>query len=75
MPARRRPLSARIRDERAFGMIELLAAMTVMLVGIMAVFALFQTGLIQIRRASTVTTASALADAEMEKFRDRKSVV
>jgi Tfp pilus assembly protein PilV len=69
MPARRRPLSARIRDERAFGMIELLAAMTVMLVGIMAVFALFQTGLIQIRRASTVTTASALADAEMEKFR------
>lgn len=50
-------------------MIELLAAMTVMLVGILAVFALFQSGIVQIRRASTITTAAALADSEMEKFR------
>jgi type II secretory pathway pseudopilin PulG len=50
-------------------MIELLAAMTVMLVGLLAVFALFQAGLVQIRRASTATTAAAVADAEMEKFR------
>jgi Tfp pilus assembly protein PilV len=69
MSARSRPLSARIRDERGFGMVELLAAMTVMLVGVLAVFSLFQAGIIQIRRASTATTAAALADAEMEKFR------
>jgi hypothetical protein len=50
-------------------MIELLAAMTVMLVGIFAVFSLFQAGIVQIRRASTVTTAAAIADSEMEKFR------
>jgi Tfp pilus assembly protein PilV len=50
-------------------MIELVAAMTVMLVGLLAVFALFQSGLLQIRRASTQTTAAALADAEMENFR------
>jgi Tfp pilus assembly protein PilV len=50
-------------------MIELLAAMTVMLIGIMAVFAVFQAGMVQIRRASKVTTAAAIADAEMEKFR------
>jgi len=50
-------------------MIELLAAMTVMLVGIFAVFGLFQAGIVQIRRASTVTTAAAVADSEMEKFR------
>jgi prepilin-type N-terminal cleavage/methylation domain-containing protein len=72
MSARSRLLPARIRDERGFGMVELLAAMTVMLVGVLAVFSLFQAGIIQIRRASTVTTAAALADAEMEKFRAYK---
>jgi hypothetical protein len=43
--------------------------MTVMLIGIFAVFAVFQAGIIQIRRASTITTAAAIADSEMEKFR------
>lgn len=67
-------LFARGRDERGFGMIEMLSAMTVMLVGILAVFALFQSGITQIRRASTVTTAAALASAEMERFRAVKYV-
>jgi prepilin-type N-terminal cleavage/methylation domain-containing protein len=62
-------LFARGRDERGFGMVELLAAMTVMLVGIMAVYGLFRSGLVQLRRASTTTTAAALADAKIEKFR------
>jgi hypothetical protein len=43
--------------------------MIVMLVGILAVFSLFQAGMIQLRRASTETTAAALADAEMERYR------
>jgi prepilin-type N-terminal cleavage/methylation domain-containing protein len=60
---------ARARAEHGFGMIELLAAMTVMLIGIMAVFTVFQAGMVQIRRASTVTTAAAIADSEMEKYR------
>jgi len=62
-------LRRRARAEDGFGMIELLAAMTVMLIGIFAVFGVFQAGIVQIRRASTVTTAAALADSEMEKFR------
>jgi Tfp pilus assembly protein PilV len=62
-------LDTRARSEHGFGMIELLASMTVMLVGIFAVFAVFQTGIVQIRRASTITTAAAVADSEMEKFR------
>jgi Tfp pilus assembly protein PilV len=62
-------LRRRARDEGGFGMIELLAAMTVMLIGIFAVFSLFQAGIVQIRRASTITTAAAIADSEMEKFR------
>jgi hypothetical protein len=50
-------------------MVELLAAITVLAVGLMAVYAMYQTGLMQIRRASTITTAAALGDTEMEKFR------
>jgi prepilin-type N-terminal cleavage/methylation domain-containing protein len=63
------PTFVGVRDERGFGMIELLCAMTVMLIGIFAVYAVFQAGIVQIRRASTITTAAAVADAEMEKYR------
>jgi Tfp pilus assembly protein PilV len=62
-------LRRRARSGGGFGMIELLAAMTVMLIGIFAIFGVFQAGIVQIRRASTITTAAALADSEMEKFR------
>jgi Tfp pilus assembly protein PilV len=58
-----------LRDEGGFGLIELLIAMTVLVVGIMATFAMFESGIRQIKRASTVTTAAALADAEMENYR------
>jgi Tfp pilus assembly protein PilV len=59
----------RARCEHGFGMVELLAAMMVMLIGILAVFGLFQASTVQLRRASIETTAAALADAEMERYR------
>jgi type IV pilus modification protein PilV len=62
-------------SEAGFGMIELLIAMSIMSIGILAVFALFQTGMVTIRRASTTSTAAALADSEMEKFRAVKYTV
>ena len=62
-------LAARCRDQRGFGLIELLIAMNVMVVGILALFVMFQSGIVQIRRASTVSTAAALAEAEMENYR------
>jgi Tfp pilus assembly protein PilV len=62
-------LGARAHDEHGFGMIELLTAMTVMLIGIFAVFAVLQAGMVQVRRATKVTTAAAIADSEMEKYR------
>jgi Tfp pilus assembly protein PilV len=65
----RRLIHSRAPAEDGFGMIELLAAMTVMLIGLFAVFAVFQAGIVQIRRASTITTSAAIADSEMEKFR------
>lgn len=62
-------LRARPEREHGFGMIELLCAMTVMLIGIFSVFAVFQSGIVQIRRASKVTTAAAISSSEMEKYR------
>jgi hypothetical protein len=52
-----------------FGLVELLCAITVLMVGLMAVYALFEAGMAQIKRASTVTTAAALADTQLEKLR------
>jgi prepilin-type N-terminal cleavage/methylation domain-containing protein len=64
-----RKVSASARREAGFGMVELLCAMTILAVGILAVFALFHAGIVNISRASTITTAGALADTEMERFR------
>jgi len=55
--------------EEGFGLIELMAAMTVLLIGILALFAMFESGIRSTARASTVTTAGALADSEMENYR------
>jgi len=62
-------ISARVRAKQGFGLVELLAAMMVLMVGILALFAMFESGIRTIKRASTVTTAGALADREMENFR------
>jgi uncharacterized protein (TIGR02598 family) len=62
-------MRARVRKSAGFGMIELVCAMSVMSVGIMAVFAMFHSGLVQIRHASNVSTAAALAESEIEKYR------
>ncbi len=61
--------STRARDEQGFGLVELLAAMMLLMIGILALFAMFESGIRTIKRASTVTTAGALADREMENFR------
>jgi prepilin-type N-terminal cleavage/methylation domain-containing protein len=57
------------RCEAGFGLVELLIAMTVLAIGILAIFAMFESGVRSIARASSVTTAAALADREMENFR------
>jgi prepilin-type N-terminal cleavage/methylation domain-containing protein len=69
MRALRIHLHARAREESGFGMIELLCAMAVLSIGVMAVFVMFQSGAVQIKRASNVGTSAAIADSEMEKFR------
>ncbi len=48
----------------------MLCALVVLSVGVLAVVAMFQSGVVQLRRASTLTTAGAIAESRMEKFRE-----
>lgn len=61
---------ARIRDERGVGLVELLIALIVLNVGLFATLAAFTSGGLALQRASHVSTASAIADRQMEAFRD-----
>ena len=60
---------ARLRSEDGFGLIELLMAMVLLNIGILAIVASFQSGAVALRRASHISTASALADQQMEGYR------
>jgi type II secretory pathway pseudopilin PulG len=50
-------------------MIELLMAMLILSIGLLALVAAFSSSSVAIRRASRISTASALADAQMELYR------
>lgn len=56
-------------SEAGFGMIELLIAMSLLSIGILAVFTLTNSGMVQIRRAASISTAAALAESRMENYR------
>ena len=59
----------RLRADQGFGLIELLMAMIILNVGILAIVASFNAGIVTLNRASRVTTASVLADQQMELYR------
>jgi len=60
---------ARFRDHSGFLMLELLMAMTVMSIALTALVTVFSAGLLTMRRASQETTASFLADIQLETYR------
>jgi Tfp pilus assembly protein PilV len=60
---------ALLRREGGFGLIELLMAMTMLNIGLLAVIAAFSSGIVSLNRASRVTTAAVLADGQMELYR------
>ena len=47
-------------------------ALTILNVGILAIVASFNSGMLALRRAATVSTAASLADAQMELYRALK---
>jgi Tfp pilus assembly protein PilV len=59
----------RLRSQDGFGLLELLIAMVVLNVGLLAVVAAFDTSTVALRRSSRLSTAATLADAQMERYR------
>lgn len=55
-------------QDDGFGLIELLIAMTVMMVGLMAVVAGFSASALSLQRAGRIATAGTIADAQMERY-------
>jgi Tfp pilus assembly protein PilV len=59
----------RLRSDAGFGLIELLMAMVMLNIGILAIVAAFNSGMFALKRAGQLSTASALADSQMETYR------
>ncbi|MEK6274099.1 MAG: hypothetical protein AABM30_02030 [Actinomycetota bacterium] len=62
-------MRSRLRKNDGFGLVELLMAMTMLNIGLLAVVAAFSSGIVSLNRASRVTTAAVLADGQMELYR------
>lgn len=59
----------RLQDEAGFGLIELLIAMVVLQIALLAIIGAFGAGAAALGRASKLNTASVLADQQMELYR------
>jgi Tfp pilus assembly protein PilV len=62
-------LSARLRTQAGFGMVEMIVAMAMLNVGLLALMAAFVNGVTTARRAGRVATASTVGDTQMELYR------
>ena len=62
-------MGIRLRDESGMGLIELLIAMVVLNVGLFAVIGVFNGATVAIARAATISSATAVADKQMEIYR------
>jgi len=62
-------VKARLRSQQGFGLIELLISMVMLNVGILALVAAFNSGALALQRASQTSTASVLADKQLELYR------
>jgi len=58
-----------LRDRAGFGLVELLIAMMLLNVGLIALLGAFISGSTAVRHASRIATASTLADTQMELYR------
>jgi type IV pilus modification protein PilV len=59
----------RLRREDGFMLVELLIAMMVLTVGILALVMAYTAGYASLNRANSTSSASVLADSQMERFR------
>ena len=62
-------LRQRLHSEGGFGLVELLIAMVMLNISLLALMAAFANGLVTTRRAGRSATASTLADTQLELYR------
>ena len=62
----------RLRSQEGFGLLELIISMTMLNFGILAIVAAFNSGAIALKSAGEISTASVVADKQMELYRALK---
>jgi type II secretory pathway pseudopilin PulG len=62
----------RLGRQEGFGLIEMVAALAILNIGLLALVSSFSSGQVALRRASRIATASALADTQLELYRALK---
>ena len=62
-------MTARLRKQDGFGLIELLAAMAVLSIALLALLAGYGSAVVSLRLSSRMTTVSALANQQLELYR------
>jgi len=60
---------ARLKNESGFGLIELLIAMVILQIALLAVVSVFASGAVAMGRASRIGVAAGIADRAMEQYR------
>lgn len=68
-----RRVGIRLRDESGMGLIELLIAMVILNIGLFAVVGVFSSATSAMGRAATISSATAVADRQMEIYRSLKN--
>ena len=62
-------MRARLRGEQGFALIEMLVAIVVINVGLLAILLALTSGVTTLRRSAETSTASAVADKQLEQYR------
>ena len=62
-------MSARTRGEQGFALVEMLIAIVVINIGLLAILLAMTSGVAALRRSADTSTASAVADRQLERYR------
>ena len=62
-------MTSRLRSQQGFALIEMLAAIVVINVGLLAILLALNSGMVTLRRSAESSTASAVADQQIERYR------
>ena len=62
-------MASRIRSQQGFALIEMLAAIVMINIGLLAILLALTSGMTTLRRSAETSTAAAVADIQLERYR------